>query len=68
MTDTKDPSAERARTAVGDVARASQQPMPDSSERVAEINQSLALTAQRNAPQQTLDPSPNDPGRGPKMV
>ena len=67
MTDTKDPSAEWARTAVGDVARASQQPMPDSSERVAEINQSLALTAQRNAPQPTLDPSQNDPGRGPKM-
>lgn len=68
MTDTKDPSAEWARTAVGDMARASQQVMPDSSERVAQINQSLALAAQLNAPQPTLDPSPNDPGRGPKMV
>ncbi len=68
MTDTKDPSAEWARTAVGDVARAAQQSMSDSSERVAEINQSLALTAQRNAPQPTLDPNLDGPGRGPKMV
>jgi hypothetical protein len=34
----------------------------------AEINQSLSLTAQRNAPQPTLDPSPDGPGLGPKIV
>ncbi len=34
----------------------------------AEIKQSLSLTAKRNAPQPTLHPSPDGPGRGPKMV
>ena len=70
MTDTQDPSAERAKTAVGDVGRAAQHSIASSSDKAAEINQSLALTTQQTLLAQQLTPSPNpdDPGRGPRTM
>jgi hypothetical protein len=55
MTDTKDPSAEWARTAVGDVGKLVGQPLAQSSENVAKINEQLALKQDTN--QQSLDQS-----------
>lgn len=70
MTDTRDPSSEFARTAAGDVGQAAQQSIASSSNKAAEINQSLALTTQHTllAQQQTPQPNPDDPGRGPRTM
>jgi hypothetical protein len=70
MTDTRDPSSEFARTAAGDVGRAAQQSIASSSDKAADINQSLALTTQQTllAQQLTPQPNPDDPGRGPRTM
>lgn len=54
MTDTPDPSAPWARTAVGQVGELVGQSLPQSSENVAKINQQLAMAQTAPSPAQTL--------------
>jgi hypothetical protein len=70
MTDTKNPYAEWARTAVGDVAQLAGQPLSQSSENVAKINEQLALKQEALARSQTQTlPNPDDPTpKGPKLT
>lgn len=50
MTDTRDPSAPWARTAVADVAQSVHRSVPESSEQLAELNRSQAQQKQISAP------------------
>jgi hypothetical protein len=70
MTDTKNPHAEWARTAVGDVAQFAGQTLAQSSENVAKINEQLALKQEALAQSQTQTlPNPDDPTpKGPKLT
>lgn len=70
MTDTKNPYAEWARTAVGDVAQLAGQPLAQSSESVAKINEQLASKQEALARSQTQTLSnPDDPTpKGPKLT
>lgn len=53
MTDTANPSSELARTAVGDVTRAAQQSIDNSTEKVTAIDRALAQQRELSAQQQT---------------
>ncbi len=67
MTDTRDPSTPWARTAVGEVAQSVHQPLVESSERVAQINQAQAQEQSLTTQQQTQQQ--NGPViQGPRMV
>jgi hypothetical protein len=68
MSDTKDPSAEWARTGVGKVGELFQQPIEDSSRVVADVNRTLAQQ-QTLAQNQTVTESQESPTiRGPSMA
>lgn len=70
MTDTKDPSAPWARTAVGDVGQLVGQPLAQSSENVAKINEQLALKQDALAQSQTQTlANPESPApKGPRLA
>ncbi len=68
MTDTQDPSAERARTAAGDIGQAAQQSMSASSEKVAQLNESLAIKQESNLSQQTPQQDQSAPSRGARTM
>jgi hypothetical protein len=65
MTDTANPSAEWAKTAVGDVGRAAQSSLPESSERIAQINQRLEL---QNNQTTTIAQAVDTPAVAPKSI
>jgi putative chitinase len=67
MTDTRDPSAPWAKTAVGDVAQSVHQPLAESSERVAQANQAQAQEQSLMTQQQTQQQG-GPVIQGPRMV
>ena len=67
MTDTANPSAEWAKTAVGDVPRLVQQPLEDSSRQVAEANRAQGLRQDAPSQQQTLDQNQNQGQNNPTI-
>jgi putative chitinase len=67
MTDTRDPSLAWAKTAVGDVAQSVHQPLAESSERIARINQTQAQEQSLMAQQQTQQQS-GPVIQGPRMA
>lgn len=69
MTDTRDPTAPWARTAVADVGQSVHRSLPESSEQVAELNRSLTQQQQISAPNQQQDMQQTGPViQGPRMV
>lgn len=69
MTDTRDPSAPWAKTAVADVAQSVNRSVPESSEQVAELNRSLAQQQQISAPTQQQGTQQQGPViQGPRMA
>lgn len=63
ITDTQDPSAERARTAVGDIGQAAQQSMGASSEKLTQLNESLAMKQEPPAQQQIQQQNEDAPSK-----
>jgi hypothetical protein len=67
MTDTQDPSTERAKTAVGDVSQVARQSMGVSSDKVAELSESLSMEQQQNLSHQT-QPSQDSANRNARIM
>lgn len=68
MSDTKDPSAEWARTGVGKVGELLQQPIEDSSRIVADVNRTLAQQQTLAQSQSRTESQENPTVRGPSMA
>ena len=67
MSDTKDPSAEWARTGVGKVSELLQQPIEDSSRMVADVNRTLERQQTLAQSQSRTESQENPTIRGPSM-
>lgn len=68
MADTPDPSMPWARTAVGDIGQALQQSVADSTQRVAQIDQTQALAQQQMQTQQQSVQQSGPVIQGPRLA